>query len=131
MYNSITLLGRISKDIELKYLTSEGIPLLKFDVAVNRKVKKNEYTTDFYPVEIWGAFGETLSNKLNKGQQVFIVGEGKNQTWKDDAQQVHKRFIVVAKFLKVIDYDKNKLCSLTNEDNEFSLMQNAYDEGTF
>lgn len=131
MYSSITLLGRISKEINLKYIQNSGTALCEFDVAVERKINKNETVTDYYPIQVWGNYGETLSNKLNKGQLVFIVGNCKNEQWKDKENKTHKRFTVIANFLKKIDPKNNNLCSLNVESLESNLIENAYQDRTF
>lgn len=131
MYSSITLLGKISKEINLKYIQNSGTALCEFDVAVDRKINKSETVTDYYPVQIWGNYGETLSNKLNKGQLVFIVGSCKNERWKDKENKTNKKFTVIAKFLKIIDYKNNNLCSLDIENLESNLIESAYQDGTF
>lgn len=131
MYNSITLIGRVSKEVNLKYIKKSGTAVCEFDIAVERKINSNKSVTEFYPVQIWGKYGETLSNKLDKGQLVFIVGEGKNETWKDNEKITHKKFTVMAKFLKIIDYNKHNLCSLEVENIESSLIESAYQDRTF
>ncbi|MDU6482990.1 MAG: single-stranded DNA-binding protein [Paeniclostridium sordellii] len=131
MYMSATLIGRISKEINLKYIKETGTALCEFDVAVERKINNNKSITEYYPVQIWGKYGETLSNKLEKGQLVFIVGEGKNERWIDKEDITHKKFTVITKFLKIIDYNNHNLCSLNIENLESSLIESTYQDRVF
>ena len=130
MYASITLLGRISKDINLKYIPNKGTALCEFDVAVERKINKKETITDYYPIQIWGNYGESLANILAKGQVIFIVGSCKNEMWKDDNNITHKNFKVKAEFVKKIDFN-TKLSSVDFENLESKLIESAYEDNTF
>lgn len=131
MYISATMLGRISKEIHLKYIEHSGTAICEFDVAVERKINNNLTVTEFYPVQIWGNYGETLSKQLDKGQLVFIVGEGKNERWKDKENKTHKKFTIMAKFLKIIDFNNHNLCSLDIENLESNLIESSYKDRTF
>lgn len=131
MYSSITLLGRISKEINLKYINNSGTALCEFDVAIDRKLSNGETVTDFYPIQIWDEYGENLSKILDKGQLVFIVGSCKNERWKDRENNAHKNFLVIAKFLKIIDYNNNNLCSLDVQKVQSALIESAYEDRTF
>ena len=130
MYASITLLGRISKEINLKYIKNTGTALCEFDVAVERKVNKKETVTDYYPIQIWDKYGETLANILDKGQLVFIVGSCKNEMWKDDNNITRKNFKVKAEFVKKIDFN-TKLSSINIENLESKLIESSYEDNTF
>ncbi|MEF9991289.1 MAG: single-stranded DNA-binding protein [Peptostreptococcaceae bacterium] len=130
MYASITLLGRISKDVNLKYIKNTGTALCEFDVAVERKINKKETVTDYYPIQIWGNYGETLANRLDKGQVVFIVGSCKNEMWKDDKNITRKNFKVKAEFVRKID-SSTKLSSMDIENLESKLIESSYEDNTF
>lgn len=130
MYASITLLGRISKDVNLKYIKNTGTALCEFDVAVERKINKKETVTDYYPIQIWDKYGETLANILDKGQLVFIVGSCKNEMWKDDNNITRKNFKVKAEFVKKIDFN-TKLSSMNIENLESKLIESSYEDNTF
>lgn len=130
MYASITLLGRISKDVNLKYIKNTGTALCEFDVAVERKINKKETVTDYYPIQIWGNYGEALANRLDKGQVVFIVGSCKNEMWKDDNNITRKNFKVKAEFVKKID-SSTKLSSMDMENLESKLIESSYEDNTF
>lgn len=130
MYASITLLGRISKDVNLKYIKNTGTALCEFDVAVERKINKKETVTDYYPIQIWDKYGEILSNILDKGQLVFIVGSCKNEMWKDIDNNTRKNFKVKAEFVKKID-SSTKLSSIDIENLESKLIESSYEDNTF
>lgn len=82
------LVGRLTKDAELKYSKS-GFPVLTFGVAVNRSVKRGEAWEDeasFIDCEFLGKGAEAVSRYMTKGQQVAVEGELKQDRWEQNGQ---------------------------------------------
>ena len=75
MMNNVVIVGRLTKDPELKYLTS-GTPVATFTMAIDRdyKNKDGSVTTDFIPVEIMGKPAEFVANYITKGRLVGVQG---------------------------------------------------------
>ena len=73
--NNVVIVGRLTKDPELKYLTS-GTAVATFTLAIDRdyKNKDGSITTDFIPVEIMGKPAEFVANYITKGRLVAIQG---------------------------------------------------------
>ena len=73
--NNVVIVGRLTKDPELKYLTS-GTAVATFTMAIDRdyKNKDGSITTDFIPVEIMGKPAEFVANYITKGRLVAIQG---------------------------------------------------------
>ena len=73
--NNVVLVGRLTKDPELKYLTS-GTAVATFTMAIDRdyKNKDGSITTDFIPVEIMGKPAEFVANYITKGRLVGVQG---------------------------------------------------------
>ena len=73
--NNVVLVGRLTKDPELKYLTS-GTAVATFTLAIDRdyKNKDGSVTTDFIPVEIMGKPAEFVANYITKGRLVGVQG---------------------------------------------------------
>ena len=69
MFNKVTLVGRISTDLELRY-TGSNKAYCRFNIAVNRM---NE-GTDFIPVTVWGKPAENLVQYQNKGSLILVDG---------------------------------------------------------
>ena len=95
--NSVTLIGRLTRDCELKY-TASGTAVCKFSIAVNRSVKRGEQWEDepsFFDIVLWGKQGEALDRYLIKGKQVGILGELRQDRWQQDGQNRSKVEVVV------------------------------------
>ncbi|KKK56273.1 hypothetical protein LCGC14_3066170, partial [marine sediment metagenome] len=64
--NVITLVGRLTRDSELKY-TNSGTAICKFSLAVNRKKRQDEQWVEevsYFDITLWGKLGEAISQYL-------------------------------------------------------------------
>ena len=101
--NHVVLVGRLTRDAELKY-TAGGQAVCKFSVAVNRRRKQGDQWIDepnFFDIVLWGRQGETLNQYLVKGKQVCIDGELRQDRWEQDGQN-RSRVEVVASNLQLL-----------------------------
>lgn len=75
--NSVILVGRLTKDPEVKYVGEKNILVTNFTLAVNRKSKKESkgQKTDFIRIEAWKEAADICANKIKKGNLVSIKGE--------------------------------------------------------
>jgi single-strand DNA-binding protein len=94
--NHVVLVGRLTRDAELKY-TASGQAVCKFSIAVNRRRKQGEQWVDeanFFDIVVWGRQGESLNQYLVKGKLVGIDGELRQDRWEQDGQNRSKVEIV-------------------------------------
>lgn len=87
--NSVTLIGRLTRDAEQKYLPS-GASLVTFAIAVNRSWKKDGEVQDqvsFIDCKLWGKLGEALQQYLVKGKQIAVSGSLEQERWEQDGQK--------------------------------------------
>ena len=84
MLNHITIMGRLTRDPELR-TTSAGISVCSFTVAVNRRRASNAQAgqpeADFFRVSAWRALGENCQKYLAKGRKVAVTGSVSVQTY--------------------------------------------------
>src|SRR5690606_5702414 len=80
MLNRVILVGRLTRDPDLRYTANGGIAVTRFTVAVNRKFtnQQGEREADFINIVTWRALAENCGNYLKKGSLVAI--EGRIQT---------------------------------------------------
>ncbi|ABI69827.1 single-stranded DNA-binding protein [Syntrophomonas wolfei] len=88
MLNRVILIGRLTKDPELRY-TQNGTAVATFTLAVDRKYKREE--TDFIPIVVWAKQAENCANYLNKGSLVAIEGRIQVRTY--DNQEGQRRWV--------------------------------------
>ena len=98
--NRVVLVGRLTKDPELRTTTS-GLSQTRFTLAVNRRVAgpDGQRKADFIPCVAWGQTAETIAKYLKKGRELAV--EGRIQTGSYDAQDGTKRYttdVVVENF---------------------------------
>jgi single-strand DNA-binding protein len=94
--NSVVLVGRLTRDAELKY-TAGGQAVCKFSVAVNRRKKNGDQWEDeanYFDIVLWGRQGEALNQYLLKGKSVGVEGELRQDRWQQDGQNRSKVEIV-------------------------------------
>jgi len=94
--NHVILIGRLTRDAELKY-TSSGMAVCKFAIAVNKRRKQGEEWVEeasFFDIVLWGRSGESLNQYLVKGKQVAVDGELHQNRWEKDGQAQTKVEIV-------------------------------------
>jgi single-strand DNA-binding protein len=94
--NHVTIIGRLTRDAELKYISS-GQAVCKFSIASNYRKKDGDQWKDeanFFDVVLWGRQGETLNQYLVKGKMVGIEGELRQDRWQQDGQNRSKVEIV-------------------------------------
>ena len=82
--NKIALIGRLAKDIELRY-TQKGTAVATFNLAVNRRFKQEgQPDADFFPIVVWGVNGENAAKYVGKGSQVGISGRLQTRSYETD-----------------------------------------------
>ena len=94
--NHVVLIGRLTRDAELKSLAS-GQAVCKFSIAVNRRRKNGDQWEDepnFFDIVVWGRQGESLHQYLVRGKMVCIDGELKQDRWQQDGQNRSKVEII-------------------------------------
>ena len=107
--NQIILIGRLTKDPELRYLPNTGTPVATFTLAVDRNYKDKEgnVQTDFIPVEVMGKVADFVANYITKGRLVAVNGSiSIDRYMKDDENRTFTK--VSAKSVQALDSNKNK-----------------------
>ena len=107
--NKVILIGRLTKDVELRYTQTNNTAVASFSLAVNRKFVKpgEERQADFFNVIAWNKLAENISKYLFKGNQVAISGRLETRSWDDPNGQKHYVTEVIAEEIDFIG-SKNK-----------------------
>ena len=83
MLNNLSILGRVTKPLELRYLQN-GTAVLNFDIANSMKVKDNEVTT-FLRCVCYGRSAEVINQFVSKGDRVLLQGELRQNSYQDSS----------------------------------------------
>lgn len=94
--NNINLIGRLTKDPELKYIQGSGNAVARFAIAVDRGFTKRDGTkeADFINIEVWNKSAENCANYISKGSLVGVTGALRIENYKDQ-QGEYKSFTKV------------------------------------
>ncbi|MCY4483633.1 MAG: single-stranded DNA-binding protein [Spirochaetaceae bacterium] len=86
--NHVTLVGRLTRDAELKY-TNSGQAVSKIGIAINQRRRRDDQWVDeahFFDCVVWGRTAEALNPYLVKGKQVGIEGQLRQDRWEQDGR---------------------------------------------
>lgn len=107
--NRVILIGRLTRDPELRYTPANSVPVATFTVAVDRPFlnQKGEREADFIRIVAWRKLAETCANNLKKGRQVAVSGRLQVRSY--DTPEGQRRSIteVVADEVKFLDRPRN------------------------
>jgi single-strand DNA-binding protein len=87
--NSVTVVGNLTRDPELRYTTS-GRGVASFGLAVNRRYQQNgewQEVTSFFNVVAWGDLGENLAASVEKGARVIVTGRLEQRSYEKDGEK--------------------------------------------
>lgn len=114
--NNVVLIGRLTRDPELRYIPNTGTPVSTFTLAVDKGLSRekkqemearNQPTADFINIVVWGKPAENCANFLAKGRLVGINGRIQSRSY--DAKDGTKRYIteVVANNVEFLEWGDN------------------------
>ncbi len=86
--NKVVLVGRLTKDPDLRFAAGSGNSVSRFTIAVNRQFKKDE--TDFISCVAFGKTAEIIAQHFVKGKQIAVSGSIRTGSY--DAQDGTKRY---------------------------------------
>lgn len=98
--NSVQLIGRLTKDLDLRY-TQSGKAVATGTLAVNRRFKNasGENEADFIQIQIWDKSAENLANFTRKGSQIGVNGRIQTRNYENkEGARVYVTEIVVENF---------------------------------
>ena len=108
MINNVTLVGRLTKDPDLRY-TASGTAVATFSLAVNRNFtnQNGNREADFINCVIWRKPAETMATLAKKGSLIGVVGRIQTRTY--DNQQGQRVYVteVVAETFQVLEKRDN------------------------
>ena len=93
--NKVILMGRICKDLELKY-TPSNVAVTSFTIAVDRRYQKDgNKQADFIPIIAWRSTAEFICKHFDKGKMINIVGRIETRSWEKDGQKRYATEVIV------------------------------------
>lgn len=95
--NKVIIVGRLTKDPELKYTPNGGTAICRITVAVARAFKKDE--TDFINCIAFGKTGETIAQYFTKGRQIALAGNIRTGSYQaQDGTKMYTTNVIIENF---------------------------------
>lgn len=114
MLNRVILIGRLTKDPELRY-TPNGVAVARFTLAVDRRQSKDrERETDFIDIVVWQKQAENCANYIGKGRLVAVDGRLQIRSYDDNQGIRRKAAEVIAENVRFLDRAKEGGSSYNN-----------------
>lgn len=116
--NSVVLIGRLTRDPELRYIAGSGRAVANFTLAIDRNLAKDKKaemqqkglpTADFIRVVVWGKQAENCASFLVKGRMVAINGSIQTSSYKTNSGETRYSTDILANRVEFLEWgDKNK-----------------------
>lgn len=118
--NKVVLMGRLTRDPEVRYTQTNNTLVANFSLAVNRRFARegDSQTADFINIVAWSKTGEFVSKYFKKGQQVAVSGRIQTRSWDDQNGQKRYATEVIAEDVYFAD-SKRDGNDANNFDNTF------------
>ena len=104
MLNKVFLIAILTRDPEIRFLPS-GSQVTSFSIAVNRAYRvNNEWReeTYFFDIETFGQLAERLGKQLNKGTQILVEGQLRQDRWETAAGDKRTKVKIVADRVSIL-----------------------------
>ncbi|WP_302579858.1 single-stranded DNA-binding protein [Clostridium saudiense] len=115
--NKVILIGRLTKDPELRYAAGSGTAVCRFTLAVPRQFKKDE--TDFINCIAFNKQGEAIAQYVTKGRQLAVIGNIRTGSY--DGQDGIKRYTtdILVESFEFIGNSNNGNVNTNNQNNDY------------
>lgn len=129
LMNKVVLIGRLTKDPELRFTPGNGAAVTTVTIAIDRyNSKTGEREADFVPVVVWGKQAENLANYMTKGKRIAVSGRIQTRSYEGkDGKRVYVTEVVADQFGGIQFLDSpNKVNQDEFGSNNFGNMNQEY-----
>ena len=108
--NNVVLVGRLTRDLELRHIQGSGTAVANFAIAVDREFigKDGKKEVDFIDIQVWGKSAENCANYIGKGSLVAIQGSIRIDSYQDQDGNNRKITRVNANRVQFLDSKKDR-----------------------
>lgn len=95
--NKVALVGRLTRDPEIRYASDNQLAIVRFSLAVDRTFKRDgQPTADFIPIVAFGKLAENCHKYIGKGRLVAVAGRLQSRSWDDQEGKRHFSLEVIS-----------------------------------
>ncbi|MCG8541502.1 MAG: single-stranded DNA-binding protein [Clostridia bacterium] len=120
--NNVVMIGRLTRDPELRFTAGSGKAVATFSIAVDRPFSKNK-EADFFRVVVWGKSGENCANYLAKGRLVAVQGRLQNNNYETNTGEKRYSTEVIADRVEFLEWGNKR------ENNDFNPQVPDFNDG--
>lgn len=121
--NNVSLIGRLTRDIELKY-TQSNTAVCQFNIAVDRRFKsEGQPTADFIPVVAWKQTAEFISKYFHKGNRIALTGRIQTRSYEGENG---KKCFITEVIAENVEFCESKQAS---NNNNYATTEAGYYDG--
>ena len=127
--NRVVLVGRLTRDPELRFTPGTGRAVASFTLAVNRRFKsQGQPDADFIPIVVWGKIAENTANYVSKGRLVGVSGSIQTRSY--EAKDGTRRYVteVVADSVEFLESKNVTQQSYQSSQENFGEFEGEYQE---
>ena len=127
--NNVVLVGRLTRNVELKYIQGSGTAVANFAIAVDREFtgKDGKKEVDFIDIQVWGKSAENCATYIGKGSLVAIQGSIRVDSYQDQDGNNRKITRVNANRVQFLDSKKDNQSSNIAPTGQFQDFQQVDD----
>lgn len=131
MINRVVLVGRLTKDVEIKY-TPSGVAMARFTLAVNRTFKsEGQPDADFINIVVWRKQAENTANYLKKGSLAGVEGRIQTGSYEgQDGKRIYTTDVVAdsVQFLEPKNGQASQNNASTSQPNDHQRSRSEYQQ---
>ena len=117
MLNRVVLIGRLTRDPELRVTTSTGVPVTNFSLAVDRPfAKEGQQDVDFLDCVAWRKLAETVATYMTKGRLVAVDGRLEIRSYEAQDGSKRRAASVICDNVRFLDGKKGESAPAASEE---------------
>lgn len=133
--NHVVLIGRLTRDPELRYIAGSGTAVAQFTLAVDKQLsrdKKQQFeqqgkpTADFIRIVVWGKQAENCANYLAKGRLVAVQGSINTSSYKSNTGEMRYSTDVVANNVQFLEWGEKRNAPTQGNNDSFQAFNNDF-----
>ena len=132
--NKVILMGRLTRDPEVRYTQTTNTMVTSFTLAVNRRfvAQGQERQADFLPIVAWNKTAEFIAKYFKKGQQVAVIGRVETRNYDDkDGKKVYVTEVIAEEVYFADSKKEDGQATTFTGDNTTSFEASADDDLPF
>ncbi len=123
MINKVILMGRLTKDPELRH-TGNQTPVCSFSIAINNGYGENQHT-DFVNCTAWNKTAEFVSKYFTKGKMIIVIGRIATRSWEtQDGNKAYATEVVASE----VSFGESKSENSSAAKDDFTPLDEADDD---